>query len=93
MTRMVVRNLAPNTTAETLNLMFAEHGAVHSVKLITDVMTGRCGGVAYVTVDERVAGSARDALDGSHHEGRIIQVSIEKKSVWTVGQGNTKAGS
>ncbi|MDJ0927891.1 MAG: RNA-binding protein [Gammaproteobacteria bacterium] len=91
MTRMVVRNLAPNTTAEALNSMFAEHGAVHSVKLITDVMTGRCGGVAYVTIDERVTGAARDALDGSRHEGRVIEVSIEKKSVWTVGQGNSTA--
>lgn len=79
-TKLVVRNLAPNTTVEKLNFMFADYGAVHSVKLLTDVMTGRCGGVAYVTVDEQVTGSACDALDGSRHEGRVIQVSIEHKS-------------
>lgn len=79
-TKMVVRNLAPTTTTAMLNVMFEEFGAVHSVKLTTDVMTGRCGGVAYVTVDEQVTGSACAALNGSRHEGRIIRVSIEQKS-------------
>jgi hypothetical protein len=46
---------------------------------MTDVMTGRCSGVAYVTVDEVLAGSARAVLDGSSYGGRIIQVSIEHK--------------
>lgn len=83
-TKMVVRNLAPNTTVEKLNFMFEEYGAVHSVKLMTDVMTGRCGGVAFITVDEQITGSACDALNGSRHEGRVIQVSIEQKSGRTV---------
>ena len=84
-TKMVVRNLAPNTTAGNLNFMFEEFGAVRSVKLMTDVMTGRCRGVAFVTVDEQVSGSACDSLNGSRHEGRIIQVSIEQKSGRTIG--------
>ncbi|MFW2405401.1 MAG: RNA-binding protein [Gammaproteobacteria bacterium] len=92
-TKMVVRNLAPDTTVEKLNFMFAEYGAVHSVKLRTDVMTGRCGGVAYVTVDEQVTGSAQNALDGSHQEGRVIRVSIEQKSGRTAGRRNPKAAS
>jgi len=92
-TKMVVRNLAPNTTVEKLNFMFAEYGAVHSVKLRADVMTGRCGGVAFVTVGEQVTGSACDALDGSRHEGRVIHVSIEHKPGRTVGRGDRKAAS
>lgn len=92
-TKMVVRNLAPNTTIEKLNTMFEEYGAVHSVKLMTDVMTGRCGGVAFVTVDERVTGSACGALDGSRYEGRVIRVSIERKPGRTFGRGSSKAGS
>jgi len=84
-TKMVVRNLAPNTTAGKVNFMFEAFGAVRSVKLMTDVMTGRCRGVAFVTVDEQVSGSAREALNGSCHEGRTIQVSIEQKSGRTIG--------
>jgi RNA recognition motif-containing protein len=90
-TKMVVRNLPPSTTIEKLNFMFAEYGAVHSVKLRADVMTGRCGGVAFVIVDEQVTGSACDALDGSRHEGRIIRVSIEQKSGRAFGHGRGKA--
>jgi len=84
-TKLVVRNLAPNTTADNLNFMFEEFGTVQSVKLMTDVMTGRCRGVAFVTVDEQVTGSACNALNGSRQEGRIIQVSIEQKAGRTIG--------
>jgi hypothetical protein len=87
-TKLVLRNLAPNMTAETLNSMLEVHGDVRSVKVMTDVMTGRCSGVAYITVDESVPGSAHAALDGSLCGGRIIQVSIEYKPgrpFWTTG--------
>jgi RNA recognition motif-containing protein len=80
-TKLVVRNLAPTTTAAMLNVMFKEFGAVNSVRMATDVMTGRCGGVAYVTVDEEVTGAACAALHGSRHEGRTIHVSIERKTL------------
>lgn len=90
-TKMVVRNLAPNTTVEKLNFMFERYGAVHSVKLMSDVMTGRCGGVAYVAVGEEVAGSARNALDGTRHEGRVIRVSIEQKPGRSISHGDRKA--
>lgn len=77
-------------TAKRLNSMLAGHGDVRSVKLMTDVMTGRCNGVAYVTVDELVPGSARAALDGSFCGGRIIQVSIEHKPVRSICNADSK---
>ena len=89
-TKMVVRNLAPNTTKDMLDAMFAKYGSVHSVKLATDVMTGRCGGVAYVSVTERINGAARRALDGSLCEGRVISVSIEHKAGRGIGQVSGK---
>jgi RNA recognition motif-containing protein len=85
--KLVLRNLAPNMNAETLNSMFEGYGDVRSVKVMTDVMTGRCSGVAYVTVDEHVAGSARAALDGSSYRGRIIRVSVEQKPWQSAEQG------
>lgn len=78
-TKLALRNLAPNTTGKTLNSMLQVHGDVRSVQMMTDVMTGHCSGVAYVTVDDLVPGSARAALNGSFCGGRIIQVSIEHK--------------
>ncbi len=84
-TKMVVRNLGPGTTSEAVGILFQAHGTVRSVRLMTDVMTGRCSGVAYVTLDEPVAGSACLALNGSDYEGRVIRVSVEKKTRWGVG--------
>jgi len=79
-TKLVVRNLAPSTTAGQLDYIFAEFGDVRSVKMTTDVMTGRCRGVAFVTLDEQNSGSACSTLNGSLHEGRVIEVSIEQRS-------------
>jgi hypothetical protein len=78
-TKLVRRNLAPNMTTETLNSMLEGHGDVRSVKVMTGVMTGRCSGITYVTVDELLPGSMRATLHGSFYGGRIIQVSIEYK--------------
>jgi hypothetical protein len=74
-TKLVRRNLAPNMTAETLNSMLEGHGDVRSVKVMTGVMTGRCSGITYVTVDELLPGSMRATLHGSflrrsHHPGQ-----------------------
>jgi RNA recognition motif-containing protein len=83
--KLVLRNLAPDMTAKTLGSLLEGYGDVRSVKVMTDVMTGRCSGVAYITVEELVPGSTRAALDGSFCGGRIIQVSIEHKpgrSIW-----------
>ncbi|MEJ2123170.1 MAG: RNA-binding protein [Alphaproteobacteria bacterium] len=79
-TKFVVRNLSPSMTAEKLNRIFAEYGVVQSVRLTQDVMTGRCGGLGFVSLDETVTGTACDALDGSRHGGRVIRVALERKS-------------
>jgi len=42
MTKMMVQNLSSRTTVESLNRLFSEFGAVISVSLATDIMTGPC---------------------------------------------------
>jgi RNA recognition motif-containing protein len=80
-TKMVVRNLAPQMTVEQLSHLFAAHGAVRAVSLATDVMTGRCRGFGFVSLDELRTGAALDALDGSRLGGRVISVTLERKPV------------
>jgi len=82
-TKMVVRNLSPDVTAERLSRLFAAHGVVRSVRLATDVMTGRCSGIGYVSLDERQAGAAMVALDRSLLGGRLISVAMEPKKTST----------
>jgi len=80
-TKMVVRNLARHMTVERLSNLFSEHGAVRSVSLATDIMTGRCSGIGFVSLDELRTGAAVEALNGSRLEGRVISVAMERKTI------------
>ncbi len=76
---MMIQNLSPHTTEESLSSLFAEFGNVQSVALARDVMTGRCGGLGFVNLDEQYSGAALDALDGKSVGGRVLRVTYEKK--------------
>ena len=76
---MIVHNLSPHTTVESLNRLFSEFGTVRSVSLATDIMTGRCGGFGFVHLYEQDAGAARHALDGRLLGGRGLRVTFEQK--------------
>ncbi len=76
---MIVQNLSPRTTVESLNKLFAEFGTVQSVSLATDIMTGRCGGYGFVNLYEQDDGAALYALDGRCLDGRVLHVTFEKK--------------
>jgi len=79
MTKMMVHNLPPHTTVETLNSLFSKFGDVRSISIATDIMTGRCGGFGFVHLYERETGSALYALDGRRLDGRVLRVTVEKK--------------
>ena len=79
MTKMMVHNLSSHTTVESLNRLFSEFGAVRSVSLPTDIMTGRCGGFGFVDLDEQEIGAALYALDGKCLGGHVLRVTLEQK--------------
>ena len=79
MTKLIVQNLSPLTTVESLDKVFAAFGTVRSVSLATDVMTGRCGGLGFVNLCEQNDGAALDALDGKRLDGRVLHVTLETK--------------
>ncbi len=86
MTKMMVHNLSSHMTVESLNSLFSEYGAVRSVSLATDIMTGRCRGFGFVNLDELEAGAALDALDGSCLGGRVLRVTFEQKTLRPTGE-------
>ena len=58
MTKMMVENLSSRTSVESMNRLFSEFGVVRSVRLATDIMTGRCVGFGFVHLDEKKTGAA-----------------------------------
>ncbi len=71
-----VGNTPKTSTQDSLRDLFSEHGAVNSVRIITDRMTGEPRGFAFVemTSDDE-AQAAITALDGSQFEGNTLRVN------------------
>jgi len=74
--RIYVGNLPFSTTEADLEAMFAQHGAVSSVRVITDRETGRSRGFAFVEMgDANAADEAIRALNGRDMGGRPLRVN------------------
>ncbi len=75
-TRLYVGNLPYSFQEEQIEAMFSVHGIVESVQLMTDRLTGRPRGVAYVELDSQEnALRAIAALNGNQIEGRNLMVN------------------
>jgi RNA recognition motif-containing protein len=73
---LYVGNLNYDTTESTLRALFEELGAIASINVIMDRMTGRSRGFAFVEMAEESAAQAAIAqLDGQLVDGRNIRVS------------------
>ena len=74
--KLYVGNLPFSTTEDELREVFARHGEVQSVAVITDRDTGRARGFGFVEmVDDAAAADAMKALDGSDLGGRSLKVN------------------
>jgi cold-inducible RNA-binding protein len=74
--KLYVGNLSYSTTEEDLQGLFAGHGNVGSVRLITDRDTGRSKGFAFVEYDDdEEAKAAMAALNGKEFAGRVLTVN------------------
>jgi RNA recognition motif-containing protein len=74
--KLFVGNLAFHTTENDLQDLFAQHGTVSDVALMTDRMTGRSRGFAFVTMSSAEEGTAAiSAVNGRDLEGRALTVN------------------
>ena len=75
-TKLYVGNLSFDTTENELQDLFQQHGPVSEVNLITDRMSGRSRGFAFVTMaTPEGAAAAIQALSGKEIQGRAMTVN------------------
>ena len=88
-TKIYVGNLPWRTTDVQLTQLFAAHGDVLSVRIISDRDTGRSRGFAFVTMASAPAAQAAiAALHGSLLEGRTLVVNEANNQGGRPGPGN-----
>ena len=74
--KIYVGNLSFDTSESALRDLFAEHGAVEEVRIITDRDSGRSRGFGFVSMVEKDhATSAIDTLDKREFDGRTLVVN------------------
>jgi RNA recognition motif-containing protein len=92
-----VGNLSFQMAESTLQDLFSEFGEVKSVKIITDKMTGKSKGFAFVTMDnEEEANAAVEQLNGRDVNGRNIIVNQARPKTegdYKPSSGGSRGGS
>lgn len=74
--KIYVGNLNFNTSESALRDLFAEHGEVEEVRIITDRDTGRSRGFGFVSMPEREqATAAIESLNRREFDGRTLVVN------------------
>lgn len=79
MTKIFVGNLPFSATEDSLKSLFATHGTVEKIALITDRDTGQPRGFGFVEMPNADAARAMQALNGTSFEGRALKVNEAKE--------------
>jgi cold-inducible RNA-binding protein len=91
--RLYVGNLSYDTTEAELRELFAAHGTVDSVNLITDNATGRSKGFGFVEMpNDEEAKAAIAGLNGKDLRGRTINVNEARPKAERGGSGGGRRG-
>ena len=87
-TKLYVGNLPFTATDATVHALFAQHGTVEKVSLITDRDSGRPRGFGFVEMPDPDAPRAMQALNGADFGGRSLKVSEAQDRQGSGGRGH-----
>jgi RNA recognition motif-containing protein len=91
--KLFVGGLSFNTTENDLQDAFAAHGTVSEVNLVTDRMTGKSKGFAFVTMNSpEEAQEAIKSMNGKALDGRSLTVNIARPREERGGSGGGGGG-
>jgi RNA recognition motif-containing protein len=91
-TKLYVGNLPFTATDEAVRALFAPHGTVEKVSLITDRDTGRPRGFGFVEMSNADASRAMQALNGTDFDGRALKVNEAQDRERSGGAGGGNRG-
>jgi RNA recognition motif-containing protein len=74
-TKLYVGNLPFTATEDAVRALFAPHGTVEKLSLVTDRDTGRARGFGFVEMSNTDASRAMQALNGQDFEGRALRIN------------------
>jgi RNA recognition motif-containing protein len=74
-TKLYVGNLPFTATEDTVRALFATHGTVQTIALITDRETGSPRGFGFVEMANADAAQAMQALNGADFGGRPLRIN------------------
>jgi len=74
-TKLYVGNLPFTATEDSVRALFAPHGTVEKISLISDRDTGRPRGFGFVEMSNADASRAMQALNGQDFDGRAVKIN------------------
>jgi RNA recognition motif-containing protein len=89
-TKLYVGNLPFTATEESVRALFAPHGTVEKLSLISDRDTGRPRGFGFVEMSNGDAARAMQALNGQDFEGRTLRINEAQSRDGAAGRGGPR---
>jgi RNA recognition motif-containing protein len=86
-TKLYVGNLPFTATEDSVRALFAPHGTVEKVSLISDRETGRPRGFGFVEMSNADASRAMQALNGQDFDGRSLKINEAQDRAGGGGRG------
>jgi RNA recognition motif-containing protein len=91
-TKLYVGNLPFTATEDGVRTLFAAHGTVEKVSLISDRDTGRPRGFGFVEMSNADASRAMQALNGKDFDGRSLKINEAQDKAGGGGGGSRGGG-
>jgi cold-inducible RNA-binding protein len=91
-TKLYVGNLPFSATEESVRALFAPHGTVETISLITDRETGQARGFGFVEMSSADASRAMQALNGTDFGGRALKINEAQDRARSGGGGGGGGG-
>jgi RNA recognition motif-containing protein len=79
MRTLYVGGLPKSTDATTLRMLFSPYGGIEDARIVCKTKTGLSRGFGYVTFESELAAyRAKEALNGSVVEGKMLRVDVAR---------------